>query len=96
MTLRLTPLATVVLVSSALVGVARARMQVVVCIEPDDRTLGARGRSALEAELTGLVPGVDHVLVAAHPFPVDIRHNAKIGREKLAVWADAELARRGR
>jgi len=81
---------------SALVGVARARMQVVVCIEPDDRTLGARGRSALEAELTGLVPGVDHVLVAAHPFPVDIRHNAKIGREKLAVWADAELARRGR
>ena len=24
----------------------------------------------------------------SHPkFPVDIRHNAKIGREKLAVWA---------
>jgi hypothetical protein len=21
------------------------------------------------------------------PFPVDIRHNAKIGREKLAAWA---------
>ncbi|MFA7186341.1 MAG: peptide synthase, partial [Victivallales bacterium] len=27
-----------------------------------------------------------------HPsFPVDIRHNAKIFREKLAVWADDEL-----
>ncbi len=28
-----------------------------------------------------------------HPgFPVDIRHNAKIGREKLAVWAQGELS----
>ena len=24
-------------------------------------------------------------------FPVDIRHNAKIGREKLAVWASRQL-----
>ena len=29
-----------------------------------------------------------------HPgFPVDIRHNAKIGREKLALWAAKRLAR---
>ena len=29
-----------------------------------------------------------------HPgFPVDIRHNAKIGREKLAAWAARELKR---
>ena len=28
-----------------------------------------------------------------HPgFPVDIRHNAKIFREKLAVWAGKRLA----
>ena len=28
-----------------------------------------------------------------HPsFPVDIRHNAKIFREKLAVWATRKLA----
>jgi hypothetical protein len=27
-----------------------------------------------------------------HPsFPVDIRHNAKIFREKLALWADGKL-----
>ena len=25
-------------------------------------------------------------------FPVDIRHNAKIGREKLARWAEKELS----
>jgi len=33
---------------------------------------------------------IQHVLF--HPaFPVDIRHNAKIGREKLAVWAEKEI-----
>ena len=30
-----------------------------------------------------------------HPgFPVDIRHNAKIGREKLALWATNALEQR--
>jgi len=34
--------------------------------------------------------GLDTFLV--HPgFPVDIRHNAKIGREKLAAWAQERL-----
>ena len=34
--------------------------------------------------------GIDTFL--CHPaFPVDIRHNAKIGREKLAVWAAKQL-----
>ena len=34
---------------------------------------------------------IDTFLV--HPkFPVDIRHNAKIGREILAIWAIKELA----
>ena len=37
---------------------------------------------------------IDTVLY--HPsFPVDVRHNAKIFREKLAVWASKELASRG-
>jgi hypothetical protein len=32
-----------------------------------------------------------------HPgFPVDIRHNSKIFREKLAVWAIGEMRRLGR
>ncbi len=40
--------------------------------------------------------GIEHFLI--HPsLPVDIRHNAKIFREKLAVWAAAKLAsRKGR
>jgi len=37
-----------------------------------------------------LTHSIEHVLV--HPsFPVDIRHNAKIFREKLAVWADKQM-----
>jgi acyl-CoA synthetase (AMP-forming)/AMP-acid ligase II len=37
---------------------------------------------------------IRHILF--HPgFPVDVRHNAKIGREKLAIWAAKQLARRG-
>jgi len=36
---------------------------------------------------------IDTVLY--HPaFPVDVRHNAKIFREKLAVWAGKQLASR--
>jgi hypothetical protein len=45
-------------------------------------------------ELGGNYPhtrGIEKILF--HPaFPVDIRHNAKIFREKLAVWAERELA----
>ncbi len=37
-----------------------------------------------------ITKNIKHVLF--HPgFPVDIRHNAKIGREKLTIWATEEL-----
>ena len=34
---------------------------------------------------------IEHFLVYLN-FPVDIRHNAKIFREKLAVWAQKEIS----
>ncbi len=34
---------------------------------------------------------VSHFMVHQN-FPVDIRHNAKIFREKLAVWAQKEIS----
>ncbi len=38
-----------------------------------------------------LTSSIEHVLI--HPsFPVDIRHNAKIFREKLAVWAEKQIS----
>jgi acyl-CoA synthetase (AMP-forming)/AMP-acid ligase II len=33
---------------------------------------------------------IERFLHHPKPFPVDIRHNAKIGREKLAAWAAAQ------
>ncbi len=89
---------------SALVGVGAAgRQRPVMVIEPchrqvlRDRTAGRR----LLAELgelgtaNALTAGIADFLL--HPgLPVDIRHNVKISRERLAVWAARRLQpRRG-
>jgi len=80
---------------TALVGVGAFGAQVpVLCYEllpgVDGRDFELRLR-----ELAAAHPhtrGIRHFL--PHPaFPVDIRHNAKIGREKLALWAEAQLER---
>ncbi|WP_417914048.1 fatty acid CoA ligase family protein [Candidatus Electronema sp. JM] len=75
---------------SALVGVGKVGEQKPVLIvelreaAPDERRLFAELRElALAHPLTA---AIETFLI--HPsFPVDIRHNAKIFREKLAVWA---------
>jgi acyl-CoA synthetase (AMP-forming)/AMP-acid ligase II len=80
---------------TALVG---ARLQgethPVLCVELEP---GSHGDDSLTAELLSL--GAAHPqtrsirTVLYHPgLPVDIRHNAKIDREKLAVWASGELS----
>ncbi len=84
---------------TALVGVpsvAAARaLEPVLCVELE---ADARGQSEakLRAELLALGAKFAHTrairTVLFHPaFPVDIRHNAKIFREKLAVWAKEQL-----
>jgi olefin beta-lactone synthetase len=83
---------------SALVGVQRKRKGdtlPVLCVEPTGR-LGPLGRRSLRRELLALGAGHEHTRgithILFHPsFPVDIRHNAKIFREKLAAWAAGEL-----
>ena len=81
---------------SALVGVGpRGRQRPVMCVElerRDDRSDVDKVRRELLdlARGNALTEGIETILM--HPrFPVDIRHNAKIGREKLAVWAAGEL-----
>ncbi|MFE3445950.1 fatty acid CoA ligase family protein [Nocardia sp. NPDC059180] len=78
---------------TALVGVGKAGAQrPVLCVEPEPGADTAAVVSALRSEAPGseLTAAVDDFLI--HPaFPVDIRHNAKIGREKLAVWAAKQL-----
>ncbi|HEV2607580.1 MAG TPA: fatty acid CoA ligase family protein [Xanthomonadaceae bacterium] len=77
---------------TALIGIGERGMQVpVLCIELH-AGIGKDQHWRIADELRHIANGfvntakVEHFLF--HPkFPVDIRHNAKIGREKLAVWA---------
>jgi acyl-CoA synthetase (AMP-forming)/AMP-acid ligase II len=84
---------------SALVGVGEpGRQRPVLIVEPWKGQMppDAQAQGVLLAEVRQLAKR--HPLTAAiddfllHPaFPVDIRHNAKIFREKLAVWAASQL-----
>ncbi len=83
---------------TALVGVGdKGHQRPVLCVEMRagvDKAEHAR----ILAELEKLGQGFAHTgridVFLVHPrFPVDIRHNAKIGREILAIWAIRELAK---
>lgn len=77
---------------TALVGVPRKGIiEPVLCVELDQESRH-QSETAIRADLLAI--GAKHELtrdiktIHFHPaFPVDIRHNAKIFREKLAVWA---------
>ncbi|WP_269792480.1 olefin beta-lactone synthetase [Stenotrophomonas sp. Iso1] len=79
---------------TALVGVgAYGSQRPVLCYEllpgADATTVEGQLRALAVAQPT--LAGIGDFL--RHPgFPVDIRHNAKIGREKLAVWAAKVVA----
>ena len=85
---------------TALVGVnRRGQMTPVICVEasspPGDCRLPERKR--LKGELLERGAAFAHTrkiqtILFHRSFPVDIRHNAKIFREKLAVWASRRLA----
>ncbi|GAG77819.1 unnamed protein product, partial [marine sediment metagenome] len=82
---------------TALVGIGSKGLQTpVLCVEPLNKPNAAR-RHRIHTDLLQL--GQSHAIsrsiqqILFHKsFPVDIRHNAKIGREKLAVWAAGKLA----
>jgi len=85
---------------SALVGVIReGKTTPLLCVE---RVKGATIQNGpLTEELLEIARNHEHTraidIVLYHPsFPVDVRHNAKIFREKLALWAWKELASRRR
>ena len=68
----------------------------IICIELEENHL-QDDLNELKQELLTLASKhemtkpIKHVMF--HPrFPVDIRHNAKIGREQLALWAKGELS----
>lgn len=82
---------------SALVGLGAApRQKPAICIEPK-RALTSEEARGLVAELLAMARAAPHTAAIEHfylhqhkTFPVDIRHNAKIFREKLKPWAEAQ------
>ena len=92
---------------TALVGVARNGVtHPVLCVEleatmPPPFTQGFSADGAwpeLRQVMTEWAPRMKHApglrTFLRHPaFPVDVRHNSKIFREKLAVWANKTLGR---
>ena len=85
---------------TALVGVPQANgYQVpVLCIELQPEAAGEVDRELVVRQLREMGAQYEHTrdirLFLFHPgFPVDVRHNAKIFREKLAVWAARKLGR---
>jgi acyl-CoA synthetase (AMP-forming)/AMP-acid ligase II len=83
---------------TALVGVGPAGSQTpVLCVELESAARGT-DRARLTRELLEIGAKHEHTrgitTILYHPaFPVDVRHNAKIFREKLAAWAAGRLAK---
>lgn len=84
---------------SALVGVGpRGRQRPVIICQPHEMpvTRGSRKQLVEQLRLLGkrnpLTAPIDEILLH-DSFPVDVRHNAKIFREKLAVWAARRIGR---
>jgi acyl-CoA synthetase (AMP-forming)/AMP-acid ligase II len=83
---------------SALVGVGpKGAQTALLCVELE-RGVDAQQWPRIAGELRHIADGHAHTarvrafLRYPKPFPVDIRHNAKIGREKLAAWAAKNLS----
>ncbi len=75
---------------TALVGV---RGEPVLCVELEPGTEMERLTEELQTLGKRFPPAQKIKKYLVHPsFPVDIRHNAKIFREKLAIWAERKLS----
>ena len=81
---------------TALVGVEmNGEVEPVICVELEEDSDGV-DLTTIKEELLKLGNARPHTkgikkILFHNGFPVDIRHNAKIFREKLAVWAKKTL-----
>ncbi len=84
---------------TALVGIGPFGQQkpvIVVELNPEQRRLSTAVKGQIVAELKAMGGRHDHTrmieIFLFHPaFPVDVRHNTKIQRQELAVWAAKHL-----
>ncbi len=84
---------------SALVGVGlKPKQKPVICIELEKRIM-KKSKKKIKEELRemakeSIITKHIHTILFHRSFPVDIRHNSKIFREKLSAWAEKKLASR--
>ncbi|WP_327142158.1 AMP-binding protein [Nocardia sp. NBC_01327] len=80
-------------VRTALVGVGpRGAQQPVLCVEAESGADTVLLAAQLRTRATEFAVTAPVSTFLFHPkFPVDIRHNAKIGREQLSLWATQQL-----
>ncbi|RPH50131.1 MAG: peptide synthase [Desulfobacteraceae bacterium] len=83
---------------SALVGIGKKPDQIpVICIEPEGKA--SIDKKKLEKELLAIAGKHEltkdiKIILFHKSFPVDIRHNSKIFREKLTAWAEKQIKTR--
>jgi acyl-CoA synthetase (AMP-forming)/AMP-acid ligase II len=81
---------------SALVGIGpRHKQTPVICLELK-KTTGKKSKTTIKNEILKMAAANEltrpiKTVLFHRGFPVDIRHNSKIFREKLAVWAAKKL-----
>jgi acyl-coenzyme A synthetase/AMP-(fatty) acid ligase len=81
---------------SALVGIGtQPKQRPVICIELEHSDSGGKKKQLIAelfalAKKSALTKNIDTILFKK-AFPVDIRHNSKIFREKLAIWAEKQV-----
>lgn len=81
---------------SALVGVGKGEVQEpVICIELEPESRG-KNKEKIREELLEIGSKFSHtkdisIILFHKKFPTDIRHNAKIFREKLAIWGASKI-----
>ncbi|TDJ16451.1 MAG: peptide synthase [Gammaproteobacteria bacterium] len=84
---------------TALVGIKKHKGTIpVICVELEEKFKNDNNddKEIITAELLKIgaqfeqTKSIQHVLFHSS-FPVDIRHNAKIGREKLSAWAQKKI-----
>lgn len=84
---------------SALVGVTRGSItKPILCVEFEGGSVAENDcllEEFRELGRTNPLADVPWEYLPHTGFPVDVRHNAKIFREKIAVWADKQLRREG-
>lgn len=81
---------------TALVNVeSKNALELAIAVEPDthmNKEVDLKGIKANILERSKLfnIP-IKHILLHDKPFPVDRRHNSKIEREKITVWANKKI-----